>query len=104
MLEKVAPYLASIGVHKNGTWAAQKIIDKSTTDKQVIIFDPIYIFTAFETNVFQFRLPSFVHTWQSMSQHYSWTNLATTLCNAAYHLDQDVINLSTMQSLIVAGR
>jgi len=35
MLEKVAPYLASIGVHKNGTWAAQKIIDKSTTDKQV---------------------------------------------------------------------
>lgn len=36
MLEKVAPYLASIGVHKNGTWAAQKIIDKSSTDKQVI--------------------------------------------------------------------
>ncbi|KAI8989940.1 hypothetical protein BDB01DRAFT_779383 [Pilobolus umbonatus] len=27
MLEAVGPYLASIGVHKNGTWAAQKIID-----------------------------------------------------------------------------
>ncbi|CEP19286.1 hypothetical protein [Parasitella parasitica] len=27
MLETVAPFLASIGVHKNGTWAAQKIID-----------------------------------------------------------------------------
>ncbi|KAI9481043.1 MAG: armadillo-type protein [Benjaminiella poitrasii] len=27
MLERVAPYLASIGVHKNGTWAAQKIIE-----------------------------------------------------------------------------
>ncbi|KAI7905310.1 armadillo-type protein [Cokeromyces recurvatus] len=27
MLEQVAPYLASIGVHKNGTWAAQKIIE-----------------------------------------------------------------------------
>ncbi|KAI9284771.1 armadillo-type protein [Umbelopsis sp. AD052] len=37
MLEKVAPYLASIGVHKNGTWAAQKIIDKSTTDKQIAL-------------------------------------------------------------------
>lgn len=37
MLEKVAPHLASIGVHKNGTWAAQKIIDKSCTDKQVSI-------------------------------------------------------------------
>jgi protein JSN1 len=35
MLEKVAPHLASIGVHKNGTWAAQKIIDKSCTDTQV---------------------------------------------------------------------
>ncbi|KAF9115553.1 hypothetical protein BGX27_007440 [Mortierella sp. AM989] len=27
MLELIAPHLASIGVHKNGTWAAQKIID-----------------------------------------------------------------------------
>lgn len=24
MLERIAPYLASIGCHKNGTWAAQK--------------------------------------------------------------------------------
>lgn len=29
MLELVGPHLASIGVHKNGTWAAQKIIDTS---------------------------------------------------------------------------
>jgi protein JSN1 len=27
MLERIAPHLAEIGVHKNGTWAAQKIID-----------------------------------------------------------------------------
>jgi protein JSN1 len=27
MLEQIAPHLAEIGVHKNGTWAAQKIID-----------------------------------------------------------------------------
>ncbi|CAG8627548.1 15023_t:CDS:2 [Cetraspora pellucida] len=27
MLEKIAPHLATIGIHKNGTWAAQKIID-----------------------------------------------------------------------------
>ena len=31
MLERIAPYLASIGVHKNGTWAAQKIIDHANT-------------------------------------------------------------------------
>jgi protein JSN1 len=24
MLERIAPFLASIGCHKNGTWAAQK--------------------------------------------------------------------------------
>jgi protein JSN1 len=35
MLIEIAPYLASIGVHKNGTWAAQKIIDMSRTDDQV---------------------------------------------------------------------
>ncbi|KAL9546610.1 hypothetical protein MBANPS3_006586 [Mucor bainieri] len=35
MLKKIAPYLASIGVHKNGTWAAQKIIDTASTDQQI---------------------------------------------------------------------
>jgi len=31
MLSEIAPHLAEIGVHKNGTWAAQKIIDVSRT-------------------------------------------------------------------------
>ncbi|KAI9480649.1 MAG: hypothetical protein EXX96DRAFT_563633 [Benjaminiella poitrasii] len=35
MLQKIAPFLASIGVHKNGTWAAQKIIDYSNTKEQI---------------------------------------------------------------------
>ena len=39
MLAQVVPYLAQIGVHKNGTWAAQKIIDvcKSESQMQMII-------------------------------------------------------------------
>ena len=39
MLAKVAPHLAEIGVHKNGTWAAQKIIDvaKSAAQIQMIV-------------------------------------------------------------------
>ncbi|KAI9498091.1 armadillo-type protein [Zychaea mexicana] len=35
LLERIAPHLASIGVHKNGTWAAQKIIDHATTPSQI---------------------------------------------------------------------
>lgn len=35
MLEKIAPHLATIGIHKNGTWAAQKIIDCAKTPAQV---------------------------------------------------------------------
>lgn len=35
MIERVAPYLGSIGVHKNGTWAAQKIIDTAKQPTQV---------------------------------------------------------------------
>ena len=35
MLVEIAPHLAEIGVHKNGTWAAQKIIDVAKTPKQV---------------------------------------------------------------------
>lgn len=31
MLREIAPHLAKIGIHKNGTWAAQKIIDVSKT-------------------------------------------------------------------------
>ncbi|PWN50480.1 hypothetical protein IE53DRAFT_368869 [Violaceomyces palustris] len=34
LLEALAPHLAMIGTHKNGTWAAQKIIDCARTDVQ----------------------------------------------------------------------
>ena len=37
MLVQIAPHLAEIGVHKNGTWAAQKIIDVSTMASQTQI-------------------------------------------------------------------
>ncbi|ROW17468.1 hypothetical protein VPNG_00962 [Cytospora leucostoma] len=35
MLEMIAPHLAEIGVHKNGTWAAQKIITVCKTESQM---------------------------------------------------------------------
>ncbi|RAL05112.1 putative RNA binding protein Jsn1 [Aspergillus ibericus CBS 121593] len=35
MLIPIAPHLAEIGVHKNGTWAAQKIIDVAKTPNQM---------------------------------------------------------------------
>ncbi|CAK7264797.1 hypothetical protein SEPCBS119000_001180 [Sporothrix epigloea] len=35
MLAKIAPHLAEIGIHKNGTWAAQKIIDVCKTPQQM---------------------------------------------------------------------
>ncbi|KAF9002023.1 hypothetical protein BDQ17DRAFT_1357947 [Cyathus striatus] len=35
MLERIAPHLAMIGIHKNGTWAAQKIIECVTTPEEV---------------------------------------------------------------------
>ena len=35
MLKEIAPHLAEIGVHKNGTWAAQKIIDVAKTPNQI---------------------------------------------------------------------
>ncbi|KAJ4363560.1 hypothetical protein N0V83_009856 [Neocucurbitaria cava] len=39
MLREIAPHLAKIGVHKNGTWAAQKIIDvsKSPTMQKLVV-------------------------------------------------------------------
>lgn len=35
MLTEISPHLAEIGVHKNGTWAAQKIIDVARTPRQM---------------------------------------------------------------------
>lgn len=37
MLTLIAPHLAMIGVHKNGTWAAQKIIDCTHADDQRVM-------------------------------------------------------------------
>ena len=37
MLIQIAPHLAEIGVHKNGTWAAQKIIDVSKVPSHIQI-------------------------------------------------------------------
>lgn len=35
MLLRIGPHLAEIGIHKNGTWAAQKIIDKTNLPSQM---------------------------------------------------------------------
>lgn len=35
MLAEIAPHMAEIGIHKNGTWAAQKIIDVCKTPRQM---------------------------------------------------------------------
>ncbi|MCJ1306312.1 hypothetical protein MMC08_009132 [Hypocenomyce scalaris] len=35
MLVQISPHIAEIGVHKNGTWAAQKIIDVAKTPNQI---------------------------------------------------------------------
>ncbi|KAI0128876.1 hypothetical protein BJ170DRAFT_350062 [Xylariales sp. AK1849] len=37
MLAEIAPHIAEIGVHKNGTWAAQKIIDVCKTPHQMTL-------------------------------------------------------------------
>lgn len=37
MLERIAPHLASIGIHKNGTWAAQKVIDCVSTPEEIAV-------------------------------------------------------------------
>ncbi|KAJ5655805.1 hypothetical protein N7507_007755 [Penicillium longicatenatum] len=46
MLSHIAPHLAEIGVHKNGTWAAQKIIDVAKTPTQMnMIVDALRPYT-----------------------------------------------------------
>ncbi|GLB35351.1 putative RNA recognition motif containing protein [Lyophyllum shimeji] len=37
MLERISPHLAMIGIHKNGTWAAQKIIECVTSQEEVTL-------------------------------------------------------------------
>lgn len=46
MLIQIDPHLAEIGVHKNGTWAAQKIIDVARVPNQIrIIVDSLRPYT-----------------------------------------------------------
>lgn len=51
MLAEIAPHLAEIGVHKNGTWAAQKIIDVCKTPAQM---------TMIVENIRAYTLPLFL--------------------------------------------
>ncbi|PPR01218.1 hypothetical protein CVT24_006045 [Panaeolus cyanescens] len=37
MLERICPHLAMIGIHKNGTWAAQKIIECVTIPEEIAL-------------------------------------------------------------------
>ncbi|KAL1709861.1 hypothetical protein EV121DRAFT_276086 [Schizophyllum commune] len=37
MLERLAPHLAMIGIHKNGTWAAQKVIECVQTMEEIML-------------------------------------------------------------------
>ncbi|CAH2450561.1 RNA-binding proteins [Komagataella phaffii CBS 7435] len=37
MLRKLSPYISQMGVHKNGTWAAQKLISTATTKREMDI-------------------------------------------------------------------
>lgn len=46
MLAEIAPHMAEIGVHKNGTWAAQKIIDVCKTPHQLsLIVEHLHPYT-----------------------------------------------------------
>ena len=36
MLDRVCPHIAMIGIHKNGTWAAQKIIECVQTPEEIL--------------------------------------------------------------------
>ncbi|KAI0993557.1 hypothetical protein K3495_g14627, partial [Podosphaera aphanis] len=47
MLAEIAPHIAAIGIHKNGTWAAQKIIAVCKTPKQMnMIVKNLHPYTA----------------------------------------------------------
>lgn len=59
MLEQIAPYLGSVGIHKNGTWAAQKIVDTSRTPGQVCMFIWLKFHTQFSG--FIMLIPSSYH-------------------------------------------
>lgn len=37
LLELIGPHIAAIGIHKNGTWAVQKIIDCCKTSQQIAV-------------------------------------------------------------------
>lgn len=51
MLAEISPHMAEIGVHKNGTWAAQKIIEVAKTPQQMM---------SIVTNIRPYTVPLFL--------------------------------------------
>ncbi|KAJ3141043.1 hypothetical protein HDU90_007066 [Geranomyces variabilis] len=46
LMEKIAPHMAAIGIHKNGTWVIQKMIDYAKTTSQIqVVVNALKVYT-----------------------------------------------------------
>lgn len=104
MIERIAPYLASIGIHKNGTWAAQKIIDTASTDQQVISCERICNLAVTILTYTYNRFSSFAQILHPMSHCCYWISLAIMWFNAVCVWDPRATNIFSTRLLINAGR
>lgn len=100
MLDVIAPYLASIGVHKNGTWAAQRIIDTAHLPSQVKIEKRI-MFCFADPGI---RSAWYVPTFSRMYLRCCWTSSVTMSCNAVSVWARSKINLFLTRLSTIAGK
>lgn len=101
MLERIAPHLASIGIHKNGTWAVQKIIDCVSTHEEITLvaqhlrpYTPPLLLDQFGNYVVQYV---------TFGSHFHSARLPCGL-DVVFALDLLQMNLYLMLWLIVFGK
>ena len=116
MLERIAPFLASIGVHKNGTWAAQKIIEHANTPALVCFYIIFFCYAYFSRFLYHFffsiyicffnigRSRLFLRILHLMYRCFYSTSTETMLSNAVYAKVLNLTNTLWMQLLINVGR
>lgn len=102
MLERICPHLAMIGIHKNGTWAAQKIIECVTSPDEVALiaqnlraYAPPLLLDQFGNYVIQY-VDDFI--WLSYEKTYG------ELIGAACDSERLPMNLSLTPLWIACGK
>ena len=102
MLERIAPHLAMIGIHKNGTWAAQKIIECVASPEEIALISQNL--RAYAPPLLLDQFGNYVVQWVFLVIYSTSKHIPTRPIDVAYASVPQTTTSFLMLSLTVCGK